>query len=253
MRKRGFRPPPGHPSKPGHERWLVSYADFITLLLAFFVTMYSLTRLDAEKLAQAQLSIQRALHAPVFLKGFPLEAGVGDTPAAGRTGDLAGAVLQAAPPPQLEEVARMVQESLTAQPDFKEIRLLITGRGLVIRLPEFLFFDSGEAAFRPESRLLLDRLAGILAKIPNAVGVEGHTDNRPIHTPRFPSNWELSTHRATNLVRYLVEKHRLHPARFTAAGYGEHAPVADNDTEEGRRQNRRVDIIIKPLTKQEGF
>jgi len=118
----------------------------------------------------------------------------------------------------------------------------------MIHLPEFLFFASGEAAIRPESRPLLDKLAGILRRIPNPVAVEGHTDNRPIHTPQFPSNWELSTYRATALVRYFIEQHRLDPARFAAAGYGEYAPVADNGDEKGRRLNRRVDIIIKPLT-----
>jgi chemotaxis protein MotB len=247
MRERRSRPD-RKPSRPNHERWLVSYADFVTLLLAFFVTMYAVTRLDTEKLAQAQLSIQRALHAPVFLGGFPLEPGVGDTPAAGRTGDLAGAVLQASPPPQLEEVARTVQESLQHNRDLNEIRLLITGRGLVIHLPEFLFFNSGDATFRPEGHPFLDKLADILAKILNHVVIEGHSDNRPIHTPQFPSNWELSTHRATNLVRYFIEKHHIDPARFTAAGYGEYAPIADNDTEPGRRLNRRVDVIIKPWT-----
>jgi chemotaxis protein MotB len=246
MRKRQLRPE-HTPSKSGHERWLVSYADFITLLLAFFVTMYAITRLDTEKLAQAQLSIQRALHAPVFLGGFPLEPGVGDTPAAGRTGDLAGAVLQTPPITQLKEVAQTVQESLNGKIDLQEIRLLITGRGLVIHLPEFLFFNSGEAAFRPEGQPFLDQLADILAKIPNHVVIEGHTDNIPIHTPQFPSNWELSTQRATNLVRYFIEAHHLQPARFTAAGYGEYAPIADNDAEAGRRLNRRVDMIIRPL------
>lgn len=239
-------PSPGADPPPSRDRWLVSYADFITLLLAFFVTMYSITRLDSEKLYQAQLSIQRALHAPVFLGGFPVESGVGEVPAAGLSGDLAGAALQERSRAQLQEVAREVQESFRRQ-DLEEVRLLITGRGLVIHLPEFLFFDSGEAALRPESRPLLDKLAGILKKIPNPVAVEGHTDNRPIHTPQFPSNWELSTHRATALVRYFIETHGLHPARFAAAGYGEYAPIADNRDEKGRRLNRRVDIIIKPL------
>lgn len=239
-------PSPGADPPPSRDRWLVSYADFITLLLAFFVTMYSITRLDSEKLSQAQLSIQRALHAPVFLGGFPVENGVGEVPAAGLSGDLAGAALQERSRAQLQEVAREVQESFRRQ-DLEEVRLLITGRGLVIHLPEFLFFDSGEAALRPESRPLLGNLAGILKKIPNPVAVEGHTDNRPIHTPQFPSNWELSTHRATALVRYFIEQHGLPPARFAAAGYGEYAPIADNATEHGRRLNRRVDIIIKPL------
>jgi chemotaxis protein MotB len=248
MRKR--HPPPEHTlSKSGNERWLVSYADFITLLLAFFVTMYAITRLDTEKLSQAQLSIQRALHAPIFLGGFPLEPGVGDTPAAGVTGDLAGAILQIPPATQLKEVAQTVQESLKGKIDLQEIRLLITGRGLVIHLPEFLFFNSGEAAFRPEGQPFLERLADILAKIPNHAVIEGHTDNIPIHTPQFPSNWELSAHRATSLVRYFIETHHLNPARFTAAGYGEYAPIADNDTEAGRRLNRRVEVIIRPLLK----
>ncbi len=94
---------------------------------------------------------------------------------------------------------------------------------------------------------MLDHLADILRKIPNQVAVEGHTDNRSINTPQFPSNWELSVHRATALVRYLVEKERLDPARFAAAGYGEYAPLTSNDDEAGRRLNRRVDIVIKPL------
>jgi chemotaxis protein MotB len=129
----------------------------------------------------------------------------------------------------------------------KEIRLQITGRGLVIHLPELLFFNSGEASFRQDGQPLLDKLAGILIKIPNHVVIEGHTDDRPIHTPQFPSNWELSTHRATNLVRYFIETHHLSPTRFTAAGYGEYAPMADNDSEANRRLNRRVDVIIKPV------
>jgi chemotaxis protein MotB len=249
MRKRRSPPDP-KPSRPAQERWLVSYADFVTLLLAFFVTMYSITRLDAEKLGQAQLSINRALHAPVFLKGFPLEAGVGDTPAAGRTGDLAGAALQASPPPQLEELARTIQASIPQNHAPNEIRLQITGRGLVIHLPELLFFNSGDATFRQEGQPILDKLADILAKIPNHVVIEGHTDNRPIQTAQFPSNWELSTHRAVSLVRCFIETHHLGPDRFTVAGYGEHAPIAANDTEAGRRLNRRVDVIIKPLLKR---
>ncbi len=249
MRRRRS-PPDLKSSRPGPERWLVSYADFVTLLLAFFVTMYSITRLDAEKLAQAQLSINRALHAPVFLGGFPLEAGVGDTPMAGRTGDLPGAALQTGPPPQLEELARTIQASMSQNNLSNEISLQITGRGLVIHLPELLFFHSAEATFRPEGRPLLDKLAGILANIPNHVVIEGHSDNRPIHTAQFPSNWELSTHRAASLVRFFIEAHHLNPGRFTAAGYGEHAPIAANDTETGRRLNRRVDVIIKPVVQR---
>jgi chemotaxis protein MotB len=241
------RSAPTKSSGPSRDRWLVSYADYVTLLLAFFVTIYAISRLDNSKLLQAQHSIQRALNAPVFLGGLPLEPGLGDPSTPGARGDLPAAGLRASPQTQIEEVAHAVQKSLQDRADFQDIRLMITGRGLVIHLPEFLFFTTGEAQIRPGAEPLLDRLAGLLKKIPNQVVVEGHTDNRPINTPQFPSNWELSVHRATSLVRYLVEKHHLDPARFAAAGYGEYAPLTTNDEETGRRLNRRVDIVIKPL------
>ncbi len=249
---RRLRSAPTEAAGPSRDRWLVSYADYITLLLAFFVTIYAISRLDNSKLIQAQHSIHRALNAPVFMGGFPLEPEVGELPASGLRGDLPAAGLRASPATQIEEVSRLVQESLVTQTDFRDIRLMITGRGLVIHLPEFLFFATGEAHIRPEAAPLLEKLAAILKKIPNQVVVEGHTDNRPINTPQFPSNWELSVHRATGLVRYLVEKHHLDPARFAAAGYGEYAPLASNDDEAGRSLNRRVDIVIKPLLQGNG-
>lgn len=233
----------------GHERWLVSYADFVTLLLAFFVTMYAVTRLDSEKLGIAQQSINRALSAPVFLGGFPVDSGL-DKSAAGLKGDLVGATLVSTPPSsQIEEVTKTVQGELKDKIDSGELKLLHTGKGLVLRLPEFLFFDSGQAAVGPQARPLLDKLARILTLIPNSVVIEGHTDNRPIHTPQFPSNWELSTARAAALVRYFIEEHQLDPARLGAAGYGEYHPVAANDDDKGRQANRRVELIIRPMEK----
>ena len=222
-----MRPPRSAPtdsSGPSRDRWLVSYADFVTLLLAFFVTIYAISRLDNSKLIQAQHSIQRALNAPVFLGGFPLEPELGDLSSPGTRGDLPGASLRAAPQTQIEEVAQIVQESLHNQTNYQDIWLMITALGLVIHLPEFLFFTSGEAQVRPEAEPLLDRLADILRKIPNQVAVEGHTDNRPINTPHFPSNWELSVHRATSLVRYLVEKDHLDPAPVSLPPAMENTP-----------------------------
>ena len=236
-------------SSTGHERWLVSYADFVTLLLAFFVTMYAVTRLDSEKMGVAQQSINRALNAPVFLGGFPIDSGL-DKSTSGLKGDLVGATLVSTPPSsQIEEVTRTVRDELKEKIDNGEVNLLHTGKGLVLRLPEFLFFDSGQAAVRPEARPLLDKLAGILKLIPNHIIIEGHTDNRPIHTPQFPSNWELSTARAAALVRYFVEEHHLDPARLGAAGYGEYHPVAENSDDKGRQANRRVELIIRPMEK----
>lgn len=233
----------------GHERWLVSYADFVTLLLAFFVTMYAVTRLDSEKLGIAQQSINRALNAPVFLGGFPVDSGLDKSPA-GLSGDLVGATLVRTPTTsQMDEVNKTVREELKEKIDNNELKLLHTGKGLVLRLPEFLFFDSGQAAVGPQARPLLDKLARILKLIPNSIVIEGHTDNRPIHTPQFPSNWELSTSRAAALVRYFIEEHHLDPGRLGAAGYGEYHPVADNRDDKGRQANRRVELIIRPMEK----
>ena len=249
MRFRRARPSKSSPGN-GHERWLVSYADFITLLLAFFVTMYAITRLDAEKLYLAQASINRALSAPVFLGGFPMDSGLDKTSASGISGDVVGATLVHTPPSsQMEEVTKTVRGALKDPLEKEEVRLLHSGRGLVLRLPEFLLFDSGEAKLRPEAMPLLDKLASILERIPNQVLIEGHTDNRPIHTTEFPSNWELSAARAAALVRYLVEQHHLDPARFGAAGFGEYRPVGDNGTDQGRQANRRVELIIRPMKK----
>ncbi|MFZ5453552.1 MAG: OmpA family protein [Thermodesulfobacteriota bacterium] len=239
-------------STPGnsHDRWLVSYADFVTLLLAFFVTMYAITRLDSEKIHLAQASINRALNAPVFLGGFPLDAGLDKKTASGLSGDLVGSTLVYTPPSsQMEQVSKTIQGALKEQLEKDDVHLLHTARGLVLRLPDFLLFDSGQAKLRPEALPLLNKLASILRLIPNQIVIEGHTDNRPIHTPQFPSNWELSTARAVSLVRYLVEDQHLEPARFEAAGYGEYRAVADNREEKGRQANRRVELIIKPMEK----
>ena len=248
----GFRRARRGNSPPGnsHERWLVSYADFVTLLLAFFVTMYAITRLDSEKMHLAQESINRALSAPVFLGGFPVDSGLDKTTASGISGDLVGATLVHAPPSsQIEEVTKTVRGVLKEQLEKEEVRLLHNERGLVLRLPEFLLFDSGQAQLRPEAMPMLTKLADILKRIPNQLIIEGHTDNRPIHTPQFPSNWELSTARAAALVRYLVEEQNLEPARLGAAGYGEYRTVADNHDEKGRQANRRVELIIRPMEK----
>lgn len=239
------------PGGKSNERWLVSYADFVTLLLAFFVTMYAITRLDSDKLYLAQQSINRALSAPVFVGGFPIDAGLDKAAAPGLSGDLVGATLvRTQPSNQMEEVSRTVREAMKEKIDKGEVRLLHTGKGLVLRLPEFLFFDSGQATLRPEAVPLLNKLAAILKLIPNQIVIEGHTDNRPIHTPQFPSNWELSTARAAALVRYFIEEHHLDPARCGAAGYGEFRPVADNADDKGRQANRRVELVIRPMERR---
>jgi len=119
--------------------------------------------------------------------------------------------------------------------------------GLVISLREKLMFDSGKADIHDEAKKVLTDIIALLKEDPNRIAIEGHTDNVPIHTPEFPSNWELSTARATNVTRYLIEQLQFAPKRLSSAGYGEYQPIAPNDTEQNRAINRRVDIIVRRL------
>jgi flagellar motor protein MotB len=133
-----------------------------------------------------------------------------------------------------------------------KVNLQIGPRGLVISLKDTEFFDSGSASVRPDSMPLLDNIAQAIDKYSNSIRIEGHTDNVPIKTSQFPSNWELSTARATNIVHYLVKTHGISPDRLSAVGYGEYRPIADNSTEEGRQKNRRVDIVVLSSAGEQG-
>jgi chemotaxis protein MotB len=238
------------------ERWLVSYADFITLLFAFFVTMYSVSRVDGKKLGSAVDSLQRALGSVMPIQITQSQAGVFPkesvpiqfslTPIEGKAYTADGKAL--------EKVARQISkdvEQLTRSKQIRgetlsplQIRFIIEKRGLVIRVSEHIFFRSGEASVRPEFVPVLDVIGQALEKIPHQIRVEGHTDSVPIQTAQFPSNWELSTARATNILRYLLTHFNFDPERLSAAGYGEFRPIASNAAPEGRLQNRRVDLVI---------
>ncbi len=133
-----------------------------------------------------------------------------------------------------------------------KVNLKIGPRGLVISLKDTEFFDSGSASVRPDSMPLLDNIAQAIDKYSNSIRIEGHTDNIPIKTSQFPSNWELSTARATNIVHYLIKNFGITPDRLSAVGYGEFRPIADNSTEEGRQKNRRVDIVVLSSAGEQG-
>jgi chemotaxis protein MotB len=148
---------------------------------------------------------------------------------------------------QMEQLQQKLLHLLKNSPTARDVKIFETEQGMVIRFRDLIFFDTGKATLRPEVKPLLDQIAHLLEKIPNKIMVEGHTDNRPIHTKKYPSNWELSTARATSLVRYLIEHCHLEPGQLSAAGYGEYHPVADNRDEAGQQANRRVDIIIRSL------
>lgn len=139
-------------------------------------------------------------------------------------------------------------QSFVQERDLQQsVQLELTERGVVVRFADRILFDLGKADLKPEAIAILDQLAEVLREVPNPVRVEGHTDDLPINNERFPSNWELSTARATTVIKQLVEEYGLDPRQFSAAGYGEYRPLVPNDSMENRALNRRVDIVLLRL------
>lgn len=199
------------------ERWLITYADLITLLLAFFIMMYAVSKENEEKYA----SVSRHLRA-IFISG----SGILDE----------GEILKS-------ELVKEINE-LKESSGLEGISVLSDERGIVVRILDRTFFDEGKAELKENAKRTIDKIAPILKKISNHIRIEGHTDNVPISNKEFKSNWELSTRRATEVVRYFIEKAQIPPERFSASGYAEFRPIADNQTPEGRALNRRIEIII---------
>jgi chemotaxis protein MotB len=252
-------------SRVSQERWLVSYADFITLLFAFFVVLYAFARADQKKHAQISQSIDAAFRS---LGVFPQSSRKSECGSNGvcngkvaKTTDSAGSeepqipmnivmgedVLAPAQVKQdLEHVRRELTQALSNQVATHTVSIQMGRDGLVISLREAGFFNSGSADPKPETVPTLERIAESLSRTPYDLRIEGHTDNVPIHTAAFDSNWELSSARSTRIARILLATGSIGPDKLSAAGYAEFHPVASNDTAEGRAQNRRVDIVVLP-------
>ncbi len=216
-----------------HERWMVSHADFMTLLFAFFVVLYSSAEVDRAKMARLSGAIAAGFGAN---EGHPTVLIPGTT-----------AAIPAHPirsQETVEAIRRKIEEGLAEELKRRTVAVRETPEGLVLSLREVGFFDSGSAALRSSSLDTFDRIGAVLATVESSLRIEGHTDNVPIHTALFQSNWELSTARATEITRLLLTREKIGPARLSAAGYAEYHPIAENGNEEGRRLNRRVDLVI---------
>ena len=215
-----------------HERWLVSYADFITLLFAFFTTMYAISTVDAQKMSKMVASMQVALKGdPSAHPPIPLPAPAPGTSIAPRLDNLV--VLQ-------QQLASRLQRQIQQG----NVEIGVDARGLVVSIREAGSFASGSAELSDGARALLAEIAGPLSEMPHPVRIEGHTDDTPIRTSRFRSNWELSTARATQVIAYLQNDLGLAAGRLSAAGYGEFHPRVANGSPSARSQNRRVDLVI---------
>jgi chemotaxis protein MotB len=239
-----------------HERWLVSYADFVTLLFAFFVVLYASAQVDKQKAMRLSDAISSAFQQLGVFEKDDHKPGQGDPKVTLPSSVNAAQDLSRWAPhgreqlgayakqEDINQVRRELELALAAEIKRNEVALHMEPDGLVVSLREVGFFDSGSATIKPGAEAAFGRVAAILKEHSFAVRIEGHTDNVPIHTAQYASNWELSTARATTMVKALVEQYGIPAERLSAAGYGEFHPVASNDTARGRQLNRRVDVVI---------
>lgn len=244
-------------SHVSHERWLVSYADFITLLFAFFVVMFASSRQDHTKVKQVESSIREAFqsmgvfpgdsHQPnlstatiVPPKGVAMVT-LGDDPAS-----LPGVM------EDLNNMKRRMETILAPEIAGGTVAITLGRGGLLISLRDVGFFESGSAVPMRTSLPTLNLIGRGIAEVPYNVRIEGHTDDVPIRNSQYASNWDLSTARATALISLFIEQDHVQPARLSAAGYAEYHPIASNLTEEGRSLNRRVDVIVLPTRQRPG-
>jgi chemotaxis protein MotB len=248
----------GHVS---HDRWIVSYADFVTLLFAFFVVMFATANADKGKARAVGESVKAAFEEGRItnvgdaIKQVLTRDGNSTTHSTSKPKDASGKQALYGDAESLKEQAanaylelfpimEKLNQQLQAEVQKGDVEIHMEPRGLAISFKQAALFASGDDHLKTSSYDSLGRVAGAIRLIPNQVRLEGNTDNVPIHNGRFRSNWELSSSRSIALLNLMVDRFRVPPARLAVAGYADVAPVASNETEEGRARNRRVDVVI---------
>ena len=219
--------------KENNERWLITYSDLITLLLIFFIVLYSMSKLSVKKFDE--LSTSMAIVFGQTGRSGVLDGGRSVIPSKTATYKQRQNMTNTR-----EQIRRMIaQMGLEGKITMREEQ-----RGLVISVKDTVFFRAGSADLGDRAREIITKVGSLLADLPNSIRIEGHTDDIPIHTLKFYSNWELSTARATTVLHSMTEIAKIPPQRLSAAGYGEFKPISPNDSESGRASNRRVDIVV---------
>lgn len=242
-----------HEEHTNHERWLVSYADFITLLFAFFVVMYSISQVNESKYRVLSNTLEDAFNQPE-LSVHPIQ--IGETAKSNPTNLVqlnasaikdkegqGGGDQPSEMPDDFRQIANKIEQAFGELMKQDMVTLRGNEEWLEVEMRSSLLFDSGDATLSKNALVLLGQIAGILKEQKNAVRVEGFTDNVPIHNARYPSNWELSSARAAAVVQLFIEE-GIDSSRLMAAGYGEFQPVVPNDSPENRAHNRRVVLMI---------
>jgi len=211
------------------ERWLLTYSDMITLLLIFFIVMYTISTVNSKKFYSVAKSLAAVLGSKYVIGQSPGESFTDQIPE-----------MQ----PELYDVKDKVSKYIEQENLAGEVKLSIDERGLVISFQDNVLFPLGSAEITPKAQEILLKVGSIIKKLPNYIRIEGHTDNLPINNSKFPSNWELSVIRATNVAHFLIDKVNYDPRKISVVGYGEYRPIVPNDSEANRQKNRRVDIVI---------
>jgi chemotaxis protein MotB len=222
-------------NESGSPAWMTTFGDMMTLLLVFFVLLYSFSVMDLDKFQGFISALQNQLGVleggETISEAPNIEAGQFDQNFA----------------EQLENMAEIMKnmQSYIVENDLQDrVEIEAKRKGLVISFTGEILYELGRADLREEGREVLAMISDNLKNIPNDIMIEGHTDDLPIRTDEFPSNWELSTARAVNVTKFLIEEQDFMPSRLSAAGYSQYRPVADNSTSEGRNENRRVEIVV---------
>ncbi len=231
-----------------HERWLITYADLITLLMIFFIVLYAMSEVEKSKFDQLMISLNSALAPSESIQGVGQSGFVGrvsDKPPnqdAEENHEDAGEVDQKEE--ELQEVYEKLLKYIEEQNLQDYVEVLDTPRGIQISIKDIVLYDSGKAELKTEAIDILSSISGFLSTLNHYISIEGHTDTTPINTSKYPSNWELSAARALSVMHYLVDKQNINPDRVRIVGYGQYQEVKDNTTSENRQANRRVAIVI---------
>jgi len=241
---------------------VVSYADFITLLFAFFVVLYSAAQVDKRRVGRLAMAIQVAFHELGVFDTSNTKVPLSDSEAmpfskvqavenVDRTTDMErivqpmkGALSPSPPAAPSKQIQTELEKALAPEIQKHVVDVKARKEGLIVSLREMGFYESGSSTMRSSSLGAVDRLATVVGPRTESIRIEGHTDNVPIHNLHFASNWELSTARSTELVRLFIDRYHVDPARLSAAGYAEFHPVDGNDSAEGRARNQRIDVVI---------
>jgi chemotaxis protein MotB len=230
--------------------WLTTFNDLVTLLMVFFVMLFTMSTIDTRKMKDFQYALQGGLG--IMETGNKTSISVIDTqPVEDLSPIMTQAESEQGKQGSSQFDGKLVDPIRQLTEADLDIQITHTDQGTRLSFEDQVLFDFGRAAINPAGFVFLDKIADVLDKIPCAVRVEGHTDNVPIQTRRFPSNWELSVARAVNVVKYFAEFSSIDPKRLSAVGYGESRPVAANDTPSHRAKNRRVEILLLTEGKEE--